>query len=78
MEQSSGPVDFDGNPIPPERIAVHLPNPVQRRSSILHFDVMIETLMSNLKADDYQAMRLAASLIEKKMKIVNSKDYNEQ
>ena len=78
MDDETGPVDFDGNPIPSERIAVLLSNPVQRRSSILHFDVMIETLMSNLKADDYQGMRLAASLIEKKMKIVNSKDYNEQ
>ena len=78
MDDETGPIDFDGNPIPPERIAVLLSNPVQRRSSILHFDVMIETLMSNLKVDDYQGMRLAASLIEKKMRIVNSKDYNEQ
>ena len=77
MEQPSGPVDFDENLIPPERVAQLLSNPVQRRSSILHFDVMIEMLMENMKPDDYQGMRLASSLIEKKMRIVNSKDHNE-
>jgi len=77
MERPSGPLDFDGNLIPPERVAQLLSNPVQRRSSILHFDVMIEMLMENMKPDDYQGMRLASSLIEKKMRIVNSKDHNE-
>ena len=77
MDQPSGPVDVDGNLIAPERVAQLLSNPVQRRSSILHFDVMIEMLMENMKPDDYQGMRLASSLIEKKMRIVNSKDHND-
>ena len=77
MDQPSGPVDFDGNLIAPERVAQLLSTPVQRRSSILHFDVMIEMLMENMKPDDYQGMRLASSLIEKKMRIVNSKDHND-
>jgi len=38
---------------------------------------MIEMLMENMKPDDYQGMRLASSLIEKKMRIVNSKVHNE-
>jgi len=77
MDHSSDPVDFDGCSIPPEVVAQLLTNPVQRRSSILHFDVMIEILMEDMKPDDYQGMRLASSLIEKKMRIVNYKDHND-